>query len=490
MATRTSRIILQVSILSLLAVIGCGGGAAERDWVQSARVEIAKAVKRGYPDAEAPTPAADRRTEHFVAQDGDSSADGSEGAPWSLAYALSGEADIQAGEIVWLRGGEYEGPFVSELIGAPGAPIVVRGYPREDPVLKACGGDKAILTVNGQYAWMWGFEVTGCGGERRTQESGSHPEDFGNGAAIDVFGSDIRIVEMEIHDAPTGIGCWAGAKRAEIIGNLIYYNGWDGPDRGHGHGIYVQNDVGTKYVRDNVIFSQFGNGIHAYGQTAPLNNLHFTGNVVFMNGQLSESTGLRYNLLVGGDTPVRNGLVERNFTYFPVDQGGANNFGYAGGCEGLNARANYFVGGTALRAPKCRDMELSKNTLFGKLEGVSESQFPDNSYLAEKPARPTAILRSFGWSERRALVIVYNWQGEASIDVEIDESEFRFGDRLAVRSVENLNAEPRVLERIEGEPLEVPLTGWSVQAPVGLSAPPSTLPEFGVFIVEEAPPAE
>jgi hypothetical protein len=38
--------------------------------------------------------------------------------------------------------------------------------------------------------------------------------------------------------------------------DLIFYNGWDSPsgDRGHGHGIYTQNQNGTKTLDNNFIF--------------------------------------------------------------------------------------------------------------------------------------------------------------------------------------------------------------------------------------------
>lgn len=475
-------------VFGLLVAASCGGPADGRDWIQESRVEIARAVKASYPDAAPPPREPEQRGEHFVAVDGKADADGSEAQPWPLAHALSGAADIRPGDTIWLRAGTYEGSYVSELIGAPGAPIVVRSYPRETAILSGCADGSAVLTVNGQYAWMWGFEVTGCAGPRTTATAGSHPEGFGSGAAVDVFGNDIKIVELRIHDAPTGIGCWVSAKRTELIGNIIYYNGWDGPDRGHGHGIYIQNEAGTKRVIDNVIFSNFGNGIHAYGETAPLNNLQFRGNVSFMNGQLSSVTGLRYNLLIGGGMPARNATVEKNFTFFPEGDGGANNFGYTSGCEGLTAISNYFVGGTALRVANCSGLSLKMNTFLGKLEGISPGDHSDNSFLEEPLARPVAMVQTAGWSDRRALAIIYNWPAESSVQVKIDDAKFRLGERLAVRSVEDLGAEPRILVREQGEPLELPLTGWSVATPVGLKAPASALPTFGVFVIEDAQP--
>lgn len=39
---------------------------------------------------------------------------------------------------------------------------------------------------------------------------------------------------------------------SEVPGCLICDNGWIGPDRDHGPGIYDQNQTGTKLVTDNI----------------------------------------------------------------------------------------------------------------------------------------------------------------------------------------------------------------------------------------------
>ena len=75
------------------------------------------------------------------------------------------------------------------------------------------------------------------------------------------------------------------------------------PDRGHGHGIYAQNLGSTpKQIYDNIIFQQFGWGIHAYGEGGHLDNLDFQGNISFNNGGLSG--GWHSNILVGGTQNV------------------------------------------------------------------------------------------------------------------------------------------------------------------------------------------
>ena len=77
---------------------------------------------------------------------------------------------------------------------------------------------------------------------------------------------------MVLHDCAQGLGFWIYSPDSEAHGNLIFYNGWQGrgTDRGHGHGIYIQNRDGAKLLSDNIIFDQFGLGIQAYGSGAHL----------------------------------------------------------------------------------------------------------------------------------------------------------------------------------------------------------------------------
>ena len=107
------------------------------------------------------------------------------------------------------------------------------------------------------------------------------------------------MINLIVHDTTQGVLTGEGAADARIYGTLFYYNGYGAPDRGHGHGIYAQNLGSTpKQIYDNIIFQQFGWGIHAYGEGGHLDNLDFQGNISFNNGGLSG--GWHANILVGG----------------------------------------------------------------------------------------------------------------------------------------------------------------------------------------------
>ena len=497
--------VVRIKITSILtpaalvaACLACGTqSGSELERLNRARAQIQVGIEKTWGrdlvrEARAATAASvgseQVRREHFVAPDGSRENDGGEDAPWDLAFLLAHPSPVRPGDVVWLREGEYDGPFTSELYGVRGQPIVLRAYPGERAVLNDCAGQdksQAVLSINGEFAWFWGLEIVGCSDDRRTVNGGSHPADRAQSFAVDMHGSDIKVINSVIHDAAQGVGSWASAKRGEIYGNVIYYNGWDGPDRGHGHGIYVQNEVGTKLVRENIVFRQFGNGIHAYGEDGVVNTLHLIGNVSFLNGQLSSHGRLQRNILLGGQTVAKNPLVEQNYTYYPLNgpNGGSNNVGYSAGCEEGAVANNYFVGPTALDVVNCGSVKFSGNSFIGKVNGLKPEAA--NNFRTDSPSGLEVFIRPNEWDPDRATIVVYNWERRESVDVDLSKAGFKPGRRVRIRSVSDYFGETREVDfDAEQGPVSISMTDWGVAQPKGWPAPESALPTFGVFVAE------
>ena len=242
----------------------------------------------------APAPAGVAGNPHYAAPGGRPGASGSQSDPWNLATALGQPSAVRPGDTIWLRGGTYGAgstAFVSRLAGVPGQPVILRNYPGERAVID--GG----FIVNGSDTWYWGFEVMSSLANR-TGDTNSPA----NGAIHGFFvnGPRTRFINLVVHDTMEGFGLWSPAVDAEIYGCLIYDNGWQGPDRGHGHGIYTQNLNGTKHIGDNIIFNQFGLGIQAYGSArASVKGYLVDHNIVFNNGAISRGAALVHNILFG-----------------------------------------------------------------------------------------------------------------------------------------------------------------------------------------------
>jgi hypothetical protein len=230
----------------------------------------------------------------FVAPGGVSSGSGDIGHPWNLAWALNG-ASVAAGDTIWLREGIYsQSQFYSNLSGTATNHIVVKQYPGEHAVIDKNAGypdTLSTLLVNGTNTEWWDFEVTNSEGTRSTTLGGSQ----WRGHAVYNKGSNNRFVDLVLHDAGTGFYTEPSVTGLEIIGCIIYNNGWNSsasPARGHGHGLYLQSNGGTILAKDNIIFNQFGYGIHVYadssGTQVYLRNITAQGNVSFDNGSVSD----------------------------------------------------------------------------------------------------------------------------------------------------------------------------------------------------------
>ncbi len=422
----------------------------------------------------------------YASPDGRSSGDGSRERPLDLATALSASSPARPGDTVWLRGGLYRGTFTSELHGAEGSPIIVRQYPGEHAAIDGGSSNGAtILLERGTHTWFWGFEIFSSDPDRTSTQNTSGPSDVPRGAGFSVYqqagiGVGSRFINLIVHDT-RGSGLTTEAIDAEVYGCILYYNGWDGPDRGHGHGLYVQNENGTKRIVDNILFGQFSHGFHAYGSdTAYLDNLYIAGNTLFNNGDLS-SFGLARNLLLGGGRPARNPVLADNALYYR--DGGpttALNMGYSSGCSNATMTGNYVSNNSAFI--NCAPVTLTGNTFFGAVSGISKTTYPDNEFLAQRPGGTHVLVRPNAYEPGRGHVTVYNWDRAPEVDVDLS-GILSPGSTYEIRNAQDYFGALVASGTYAGGPVRIPMTGLSTAVPVGRPAPEPTGPEFNAFVV-------
>jgi len=429
-----------------------------------------------------PTPLAPgSRSEYFVSPQGLATNDGSPERPLDLATALSGQSPVQAGQKIWLRGGTYRGAFVSHLNGSASAPIVVRNYQGERAILDGANPDAVqhgiVLQVVGTHTWFWGLELTFSNPSRAVTTQASAP----NGVYANES-SDIKFIDMIVHDLPgQGFGVWAESVNVELYGNIIYHNGTNDLD----HGIYAQNMTDTKRIEDNIVFEQASHGLHSYGSSnAFLDHLYVSGNVIFNNGLLLGDP--QRNILIGGGRVAHDLTLTDNYTYFPPGGGrGSNNIGYAAGCADATITGNAFVGPNALTLVNCTPA-MSKNEFVGSIEPPDlPAAFADNTYLPSLPVGLRVVVRPNRYEQGRAHIIVYNWDLQTQISVDLAPSGLRSGQAFEIRDVQNLFSEPLLTGTYAGVPVTLPMTGLRTATPTWSHAvaPRHTLPEFGVFLV-------
>jgi hypothetical protein len=401
---------------------------------------------------------------YYVAPNGAAGNSGSKDSPWDLASALEGKQKVPPGSTVWVRGGTYpvggERSIGVSLAGAEGKPVMVRAVPGERATID--GG----LVIGAAHLWLWGLEVT----DSKVTRSGAGP-------GVNVYsGPKIRLINMAIHDtANSGVGFWTPATDGELYGTLIWHNGFQGPSRGHCHAIYTQNKDGHKRIVDNIMFNQFGWGIHIYTQQGFTWNYHVEGNIVFNNGCIQAGGGLTQNILVTGNNP-KDPVVINNCTYFTPSAGGGSNRIF-----GTNAtvKDNWFAGGSVGVA--VNGLTASGNTCWCPVTGLPEGSKGAGSGLH-------VIVRPNQYEPGRANVCVYNWDKRGSVDIDLSKAGLKQGDKFEVRDAENFFGPAVASGTYEGRSVSIPMTGLKVAAAAGnVPTPPKhTAPEFGAFVVLNA----
>jgi hypothetical protein len=243
---------------------------------------------------------------YYAAADGSASGDGSLENPWDLESALAGaNGVIRGGDTIWLRGGTYRGSFEATVGGTQDAPVVFRQYPGERAIIDGATGGDPTLAASRPWVTFWGFEVTNSDPDRQAFRPN----------IVVANASNTKFVNLVVHDGGTAFFTYSELTGVEVYGSIIYNNGWQDPGTGGGHALYLKSDAGV-VARDNVMFNQFGFGVHAY--TDPglgrLVDVVIDGNVAFNNGSIAEPSHGK-NILLGGEEPASGAVIRNNMTY-------------------------------------------------------------------------------------------------------------------------------------------------------------------------------
>jgi hypothetical protein len=480
----------------------------------------------------------DTGAKFYASPDGTPGGDGSIAHPWDIVTALAQPSTIvPPGSTIWMRGGTYGTGttiFRSSLVGMPSAPIVVRQYPGERAIINGwlqigcC--DQDPHPDQGAYVWFWGLEFASSITDRTGAPAG--PPDYGASAilnAVDSWAPGTRLINLIIHDTRQGVGFWKEATNSEVYGCLIYNNGFQASDRGHGHGIYVQNNNGTKLLAENIIFDQFGVGIHAYGtDQAYIRNITAEGNIVFNNGSVSARGQNDDNILFASGTGLQNIVVRNNYTYHTPD----NDIGYSRvgwqfdqTNDNTSVTNNYWIGGDlVIMLNHWNSAVFTGNTVYSKTQlltyldflptqnpagytwdgntyyGSGRFDYAQNEttwqgwtgngidrhsqFISGRPTGTWIFARPNRYEPGRGNIVVYNWGLSPTISVDLS-GILGPGTSYEIRDAENFFGPAVVTGTYDGSPVSIPMTNLKPAATNGtFPVPPKeTAPELGAFVV-------
>jgi len=433
--------------------------------------------------------------EFWISPAGSHRAPGTLTDPWDLQTALAQPSQVVPGDTLWLLPGVYklQQPLVGRLSGTQSRPIKLRAQPGtrvtlDCAIASALAGDASCLLIEGSHAWYESFEIFNSREIRSAVAPGAPANPRGIGIQAR-SGPGVKLINLVIHDVglavfesqPSGI---------EIYGLIAYNNGWDGPDRSHGPGIYIRNKTAwpRKFIEDSIVFQNYRQGLQGYGTGANVfSHMQLVGNIFFNNG--IGRNGLHRNLMFGNERGDHVGnVLWENFTYFPrAARSSGNLFGGDGGCRDLRLVGNIFASTSQLNC--LQGIEAAANTFYGKVSWVASTQpfqaaFPDNEFPEHASGVDIRIRRN-RYDSQRLHAVIYNWDRLDAVELDLSRLGVPAGALVEVRSAQGPFGEPLRLA-FTGAALAVPMTGWNAALPIDWSAGkslPPTFPEFGALIL-------
>lgn len=396
----------------------------------------------------------------------------SDAVPCALSFALSGGNGLVAsGKTVRLQAGQYVGCFESSLVGVrveatPGQQVKLIGNKPSCPVLQIRGSDSSYV----------GLDVSN-GNTNRQVEVG--------GAAINILGPRTKVINCLVHDAENAIGLWSPAVDSEIYGCIATHAGYAstaGGGEGRGYGLYVQSNS-TATVENNHFLMGFSFGVHAYTEVGFIDGLRFHGNSLAQAGVTNWVTGAYApNFWVGGyDVADGLQLVDNVSFHAPLGlHGGGNKLNYGLGFNGATITGNYFVGPNiaAEFGGGGRNSAVTGNQIYGPTTQQDSAAYPSNVFLECCPSTGTKIaLRANKYQAGRSELTIVNWAKAASVAVAMPPGTYE------IRSA--FDYWGKAITVVSNGTLQVPMTGWGVQAPNGAPTPANPQPLFGDFVVQK-----
>lgn len=437
-----------------------------------------------------------RAADFYVAPDGKPTNTGSISSPWDLQTALNHPAAVKPGDTIWLRNGIHRSnnritKFTSQLKGAPNNPITVRQYPGERATV-----DGNISQYTGGWVNYWGFEIYNSNTNRYSSQYGSWPTTWwvkydGKDVDLCVVGfhlqaPNVKLINLVVHDSIAGgFNLYKGSDNSEIYGCITYYNGWQAPDRAHGHGLYGQNAAPSVVkVADNVFYGNLALGLQATGAgPEPVaDNFQLDGNLLFQNGILAQQH--QQNMLIGAyQGRAQNPRITANMVYDTKGSGSDSYIGYTGGSDNAVVQNNYF-GTSAMFSPANYNMTVSGNVFAGGTVNLDKSKYPNNTYHSSKPTQNAIFVRPNKYEAGRGHIVIYNWQRLNTVSVDPSSVGLKPGDIYELRNTQNYYGDV-ITGTYNGGSISIPMTGRTVAKPQGsnFSTPASTFPEFGAFVI-------
>ena len=346
---------------------------------------------------------------------------GSLTAPWdinSLFGAVSDETlgpqativskAIQPGDVVFMLPGRYAspGPYMwwPTLRGAVGNPIVIRSFPGSArPQLDVMSFEDSFFLDNPLRASnvdgytvanvdFWDIEWYSSSIVRATTATGNNG--IPNGVLVE--GQNIRLIHCYLHD----LGDFATFQLASnnvIYGCITMDHGWNAPDRGHGHLMYVENDNSNgsiKQIENNFGFTSYDDGVQEYGTAALTRDINFVKNTLANAGGAPAISQALIQWMIGQNNPT--GITcDSNMFFVSANLGsGQVFFGWNyDDVNGTGSFTNNYVIGPTFQAYNWSKATITGNKIFPNATDIEFWLYDAGGW--DPPATPQSFA---GWT--------------------------------------------------------------------------------------------
>ncbi len=215
-----------------------------------------------------------------------------------IQYALDAAAP---GDTILVRAGVYTEPVYLRVSGTPTAPVTLKAYPGERPVIQPyADGRTANVALTGRWLVLDGFEIRGgrhgvvvSGGNNLVQNNYIH--DNGQGCPGELCGQGVIV---------------SSASDVAIVNNRIERNGLNGVSPWLLHGIYVSDYFGPATSRvsviGNTVREHAGAGLQAWTASTVTTDVLLQGNT-FENNVMEVILSSVQNSVLRSNTFVHTG---------------------------------------------------------------------------------------------------------------------------------------------------------------------------------------
>lgn len=413
--------------------------------------------------------------------------------PAYLSALMSQQDRIKAGDTIMLRAGTYTfDQWIVTFDGTEELPITIQPYINPTTGIPETVILDGGLDVQGEWT-VWKNLIGTYSGWTTREIALDDEEDQPSNKLWMVSADNTKLINNVLHDLIGGIYSY-GFVNCLFYGNIIYNIGWsDLATRGHGHCFYTHNNGAINTIKDNICHDPFATCIKVWGVSGACKDYDVIGNTAFQGGvpygRTASGAHVNWNLLFGSQNTIgSNFLAQYNMTYHTYNEGvfGTSNLAHGVGITSPEFLDNYLAGRYTEQVDTLAGTPVIEDNTF--IGGSDLTAYENNTFVNWGSASDTYFVRPNDYDTTRANLTIYNWSGANTVEVDLTSvTGLAASDQVTVANVQDLFVDIQTLTLDANKKVIVNMqaVNRTVAAPSQWTAPISTFPTFGCFLVKK-----